>query len=80
MKWTAVHLHWCLYGWIAINLSVEACNISVEGIHVATCYKSSLLCALEMFAHFEIFQKIVNNTIFCPRSIFTPKGKEKTKR
>ena len=58
---------------------MEACNIVVEGIHVATYYRSLLLHISEMFAKFEMFQTIVNNILFSSCSLFTVKRKEKQK-
>lgn len=63
--------------WTAICLSMEAV---VGGIQVATYYRSPLLHISEMFANFEMFQMIVNNILFSPCSIFTPKRRRKTKQ
>lgn len=63
-------------GWMAIYPSQEPNNIVVEGVHVSTCCRSPLLRISGMFANFETFQTMVNNTILFPSSVFTPKGKK----
>lgn len=64
-------------GWMAIYPSQEPNNIVVEGVRVSTCCRSPLLHISGMFANFETFQTMVNNTILFPSSVFGPKGKEK---